>query len=415
MVRRFDREPWSFRPGEVFGDYAVHFDKSPAADRAGRFEVVGQAYRLRQSACFLKSQGRLTCLTCHNPHLPAAEESYREKCIGCHAQVTSAGHPALQNADCVSCHMPRRRTQDAIHIRLTDHLIQRRPAFTDPKQPIEQTATAYRGELEIYYPEQLAAAERDLYLGVALITGGADRKQGIALLERQLQAGGPAKALAVLGEGYLAEGDSSQAVVMFRKATEKYPALAKAQYNLGQALEATGQFAEARTKYEEAIRLRTPFPEAEYALANLLLKTGDTNAASTHYRNALVQRPVYAEAHVNLGNLYTEQGNLDGAGAELEQALRVNPASPAAHASYARVLAAQNRIPEALDHARRAVALDGGNAEARYNLARLLQQAVSIAAALPEYRRALEIRPDFIEARLALGQALGDSGHLSDR
>jgi tetratricopeptide (TPR) repeat protein len=414
IVRRFDRGPFSFRPGEPLGDYEIQFDKVPARNNTERFEVVGQGYRLRASACYLRSQGRLTCLTCHNPHVPASEERYRDKCLTCHATVTVAGHPALANADCISCHMPRRRTQDAIHIRLTDHWIQRRPAFTDPKQPIEQTAAPYRGDLEVYYPDGLSTPDREVYLGAALITGAADRKRGIDMLSRRLQSGGPARAFAALGEGYLADGDAANAAAMFRQAIGKDPALVNAHYDLGQALEAVGQPAEARAEYEQAIRMRTPFPEAEFALGNLFLKSGDPDDASVHLRNAILERPVYAEAHVNLGNLYMEKGNPDGAAGELEQALRIDPSSAAAHNSYARVLAVREKIPEALEHARRAVALDSGNAEAHYNLAQLLSRAAPMNTAIPEYRKAIGIRPDFVEARLALGQALGDAGHLDE-
>ena len=37
-----------------------------------------------------------------------------------------ASHTA--GADCVGCHMPKRRTDDAVHVVMTDHLIRRRPA-----------------------------------------------------------------------------------------------------------------------------------------------------------------------------------------------------------------------------------------------------------------------------------------------
>src|SRR5207249_1341645 len=83
----------------------------------GKFEIVNQAYRLRQSLCFRKSQGRLTCVTCHDPHNAprgeAAVARYREKCVGCHATVGVTSHPDLRAADCASCHMPRRRAEES--------------------------------------------------------------------------------------------------------------------------------------------------------------------------------------------------------------------------------------------------------------------------------------------------------------
>src|SRR5207253_1675948 len=153
MIRRFDRDPFSFRPGEPLGAYMVHFDHPPGAGYEDKFEIVNQAYRLRQSACFQKSAGRLTCITCHNPHVKSAVD-YRAKCVACHASVKVAKHPGIQ-ADCASCHMPRRRTKDAVHVMMTDHRIQRKPPPGDLTKPLAERTESYRGPLVVYHPEQL--------------------------------------------------------------------------------------------------------------------------------------------------------------------------------------------------------------------------------------------------------------------
>jgi predicted CXXCH cytochrome family protein len=381
MIRRLDRAAFSFRPGEQLGSYMVHFDHPPGTGHDDKFEIVNQAYRLRQSACFKESGGRLTCSSCHNPHAvprgTAAVAQYRDKCIACHSAVQKEDHPNLHTANCVACHMPRRRAEDAVHVVMTDHLIQRRPT-KDPTQPLSEHAAAYRGALTVYYPPNLPAKERDLYLGIALISGGADRQQGIALLEKAAERDAPAKALAILGEGYFAEGKANSAVRMFERAIAQEPALVKARYNLGKAFEAVDRFAQARAAFERALALQPDFAEAEYALANLLVKTGQQGLAEQHYLNAIRIRPVYADAHNDLARLYAQR----------------------------------NRVPEALDHAKHAVAIDLGHVEARYNLARLLQETGAIEAALAEYRKVLAIQPDMVAAHLSLGQALGDAGRL---
>ena len=67
-ITKFNRGVFSYRPGEPLGDYTQYFDHAPNTGHDDKLEIVSEAYRFRQSACFLKSQGRLTCTTCHNPH-----------------------------------------------------------------------------------------------------------------------------------------------------------------------------------------------------------------------------------------------------------------------------------------------------------------------------------------------------------
>jgi hypothetical protein len=66
-----------------------------------------QTLRLAASACFRRSNGRLTCLTCHPPHrqLDQNASSYDGRCQVCHANKVHRQQVAGQA--CVSCHMPR--------------------------------------------------------------------------------------------------------------------------------------------------------------------------------------------------------------------------------------------------------------------------------------------------------------------
>jgi len=89
------------------------------------------------SRCFTQSQGKLSCITCHDPHssekiAPAAFDS---KCIQCHSRPSLE---PLKNAstefraetvcgtgatkDCLNCHMPKVPVP-VLHESLTDHYI----------------------------------------------------------------------------------------------------------------------------------------------------------------------------------------------------------------------------------------------------------------------------------------------------
>ena len=407
MLRRFDRAVHSFRPGEPLGAYAVYFDEQETS-RAEKFEIVNQAYRLRQSACFLKSGGALTCTTCHNPHAvdhgEAAKADYRAKCKTCHPTIAAAKHPDLETSDCIGCHMPERRSEDAVHVVMTDHRIQRKTPTGDLKRARSEDHGRAIGTPVLYYPAQVS--DHDLYLGVALVANGAARIRGIELLERQLRPDTPPKALAVLGQAYLEVGKPEKAIPILQQALERDPALTRTRYNLAQALEMTHNLEAARGQYDETLRLQPQFPEAEYAWANLLRNTGDRSAAIDHYKTALRLRPNFPEAQGNMGVLAGDSG-------AVEDALKIDPNLEDAYVNLAMLSAAHGKSVEALQYIRRATAMNPRNPIAQYNLGRLLQQSGNTRDAIAAYKRAIELRPTFVEAHLSLGQLYGDAGQIT--
>jgi predicted CXXCH cytochrome family protein len=164
-IVRYGRGPFS-QPGEALANFVLHFDKASDAHGEDRFEINSAAYRLRRSPCFLKSEGALGCTTCHDPHdIPrgeAASTHYNGVCRQCHDAalnklVASGRH--TQSADCIGCHMPKRRTEDVVHVVMTDHYIQRRKPARDLLAPMaerrETDASAYHGEVVLYYPLSL--------------------------------------------------------------------------------------------------------------------------------------------------------------------------------------------------------------------------------------------------------------------
>ena len=72
------------------------------------WNVRHQPPYLERSACFRKSSGRLSCLTCHDPHQSAVHgnpDFYNQKCLGCHKTGPGHGKMARQEG-CIDCHMP---------------------------------------------------------------------------------------------------------------------------------------------------------------------------------------------------------------------------------------------------------------------------------------------------------------------
>jgi hypothetical protein len=139
--------PGAFSPVKLI-DYcgACHrapLDVATARDRVP-IDVRFQPYRLSKSRCWSQPDPRITCIACHNPHLPLEQDgvAYDSKCLACHAPAAPA---ALKTADaaepaggapvartrkicpkasshCVSCHMPKYKVPQ-LHGSFTDHNI----------------------------------------------------------------------------------------------------------------------------------------------------------------------------------------------------------------------------------------------------------------------------------------------------
>lgn len=85
-----------------------------------RFQLVG----LSASACFRQS-GRLTCVSCHDPHADAARTAapYVAVCAGCHRTPAKEDAACRRNTqqDCLACHM--QKSTPLPHLTFTDHRI----------------------------------------------------------------------------------------------------------------------------------------------------------------------------------------------------------------------------------------------------------------------------------------------------
>jgi Tfp pilus assembly protein PilF len=325
-IRRLGRDIYSFRPGEALPDYVLHLDiEDPEMPKNERFEINHAPYRLEQSRCFRESGAKLFCLDCHDPHRKiAGSDHYRQVCQNCH----KTGEHVAAKSDCVSCHMPKRRTQDVVHVVMTDHRIQKPVAGANLLAPLEERDPAV-AEIKVYDRER-APADAALYLALAAmrleksarlpavteieprldIAAAQLRQKRYADLEKTTRAileRAPDHPLATewLGLARFYLGHRDEGLDLIRKAAKLDPQQVEIDYNLG--LHASG--GEALAAFQRAVAGRPNFVLAWFHLGEV--QSGD--AAIAAYRRTLEIDPRFTRAYLALSRALIARGNRDEA------------------------------------------------------------------------------------------------------
>jgi Flp pilus assembly protein TadD len=322
-------EPFSFTPGEPLANFELVFDHAPGAGHDDKFEIVNSsAYRLRKSPCFLGSKGAMTCTTSHDPHTTVA--NYSNACRKCHPGM-SAGHPRAAT-ECISCHMPRRQTDDVVNAMMTDHWIQHRPPPRDLTK-----ARPYRGEVVPCYPSP------PLYLAVAQVALQNNAVEGAARLSRQLAQLRPREP-----EFYMVLGQARNSVDAFEYALRIRPDSPRILIALTGALKSAGQFSRAAATLKRAIQISPDNTAAWYQSGAVDFSFGHIPEAIDKMRKAVALDPDFAGGRTGLAEVLWRAGKIDEAEDDLREALRMNPYDPEAYDLMGRVLAGKGHAPESL-------------------------------------------------------------------
>jgi tetratricopeptide (TPR) repeat protein len=440
-IRRYGRGFFSYRPGEPLENYILHFDRAVDTAADDRFEIAHAAYRLMKSACFQKSDS-LTCTTCHNPHEALHGEAgvrhYLLACQRCHAQA----HRRSEN--CLECHMPKRRTDDVVHVVMTDHAIQARQPDRDLLAPLAEvhdtSQTQYRGEVKLLYP-WTANTGLEPYLALAQVIDGANLAGGIPRLLRAVKSQPQAEFLFELANAYQKANRNGEAIAWYEAGLRRNPSsvVGKRDYavaltaagrvssaiqvlesvtqpdavtlnQLGSAYVGSGQLGKAIATLRRALILDPDLPETHVNLGSALFRIGDARGATGALRSAIRLNPGSAEAHSNLGNVVAHTDGFNPARIHFETAIRLQPGLALAHFNYGRALVDRKLWVEAESRLAVAVKLDPGLAEAAVSYGLVLARRGELNRAIEQYRRAIHLRPNFAEARFNLALALARLG-----
>ncbi len=315
--------------------------------------------------------------------------------------------------------MPKRRTDDVVHVVMTDHLIQRQKPAGDLLAPkaefIETAANHYSGEVVPYYPAPLAdTPENALYTAAAQVRDRRNLTEGLPRLTNLLERYHPAPAgfYAELAQGYGAAGDWAKAIPYFEEAARREPTAFRLT-QLGNALMENRQFPQAEAALRRAIAL-APDEPMEWGTLGWVLWQQDKGAeARADLERAVALDPELPELHNNLANVEWGTGDQAAAEQQFREALRIQPGVAEWRLNLARVLATRGEIPEARFQFEQAIRLKPDSAEARLDYGRLLADHRELAAAIRQLETAVRLQPDLWRAHFELAMALGQSGNAA--
>lgn len=424
-IRRFERAPFSYVPGQPLAEFRISFGRAPESGQEG-IEIDHSAYRLMQSQCFLRSRGSLTCVTCHNPHEPLASgpkaaAHYDGICRNCHASalenLVSAGrHPA--NTECIGCHMPVRRTTDVVHVVMTDHLIQRRKPEGDLLAAVpeiqENSANRYRGEVVPLYPKPVSGPENELLVAIAQVQDGSNLRAGLPRLAKALSnvysnrtpSATIPEPWVEYGAALQRDGQIAKSIAAYKEAVARDPSYVAALIGLGSAMQEAEQRVQAADAFRQATKAAPADPRGWNALGTVELELGHASDALAAFSKAAAIDPETPESHNGLGIALTQAGKPLEAEPEFREATRLMPGYGIAHLNLGRLLMSRDDLAQSEWEFQAAVKLRPNDASARFNHAMALNKLARFKESRGETEESIRLNPDAPEAHDLLGNLM---------
>ena len=418
----------TYSPGELLSANRTIYVTEDQLTDPERFGIASHASRLSRSACY--EQSAMTCITCHDPHVPVNEledDYFNRVCQSCHSPGTESPHNTAcsrdgaslaelnQQGNCVSCHLQKSGTSDIPHVTFTDHWIRRTlppakapdeinrelvkaeaitlvaiesdQAGQTPQSLLEQ-AIAY---FEFYdsqhqLPDYLAFIVQSARQGLAQ---GAEHPEGRLSLGRALM-----------------EMDSLEAALStLETAVELFPNHARLHYWLGIAQQSKDLLEPALLSFKTAVEVAPAFNEARIKMADVLSSLSRTAESESAYLEVLRRDSVHLpEAWNNLGFLYLLNNRTQDALPLFQRATALDPNLVLAWANAGSVHLYHGELEEAAFTLEKALAIDDSSIPVLGNLAQTYWQMNRQNEARSMLQRLLMLQPNDQRARALLEQ-----------
>jgi hypothetical protein len=285
-----------FRPGSLLDDTLSILMVPPQPESPPTADHVEHYYSMTLSKCYRASGGRLSCITCHDPHVePSREEApayFAAKCLTCHTNqscklpIKTRMQQKPANS-CIGCHMPKRDIQVISHSSATNHRILARADEPFPDFAFHQTTASLPDLIHINpAPGQEAVPPPLLTLLAAYGELAQKHPEYVAayggVLDRleQTQPNDPL-VQASLGRRDLKNGDYQAAAAHLRRAVENDATTATTYSDLAEALAHLGDTEQAIPLLEKAIDLDPFNPVSRKMLIVQLIQAKQYTKAET--------------------------------------------------------------------------------------------------------------------------------------
>jgi predicted CXXCH cytochrome family protein len=399
-----------FRPGMRMRDIRSVFvfgDLLP-----GDLRVASHGQRFASSKCYTESAGKLTCITCHNPHKSVktmSREHFNNICITCHDHsMLSQAKPNVVHtpeADCVDCHMPQGNTSDVGHVNFTDHGIPKVPA------PVQKTPPSASAKLVDFYGEQDDTAALRLGLAYLHLYDGLDHFEASfqqamsAVAENLASHPNHEEGLYRLGMAYASTGRFNEALQLFRTLTQNAPQNALAHLQLAKVLHKMNKPNAAIESYQNALRLLPENAEALTQLGSLYVQSGRLALGLDYLNKAIAAQPSYVPAHLALGEIRVKaRQSLTQARQHFLDALRLEPDSITALDNSGNLAMLANNLPEATRYFKQILAIDSKFIPVYGYLSYIYSLSGNTAEARSYLNRALQVDPENARIQAMLQQ-----------
>lgn len=306
-----------FRPGTSLGDVVAIFSV-PQTIKGNHFVLLNQFEQIKLSRCWRASNGRLGCITCHDPHVQRqgndAIAFFRSRCMTCHTDTSCTLQRAKRQAtappdNCILCHMPQQPGEKIDHSSLTDHRILR------TQSEIPEALQEYSPALDLISDTKPSGA------------GETQNLRSLALAYAQVGARYPEydeKALQIL--------DSAAAA---------FPNDPDVQATYGKALilARTGRQEVAAQALQKAIDAGSKSPEVPTMLARLRIQQGQVTSAIELFKESIRLDPYFTPAYLDLAKAYSLLQDRQRALEMLDEALKQDPGNDYARQERLKVAA----------------------------------------------------------------------------